>query len=96
MRFFLASAFACAIYFGSMRAAWAGPPYQTDDPVPVAYRNYEIYIGYEGEYRPGESETSAPFAENQLRTAAERADCRFVSTHVFDEFKRLGTIRSGQ
>jgi hypothetical protein len=26
---------------------WAGPPYLTDDPVPVAYRNYEIYIGYE-------------------------------------------------
>jgi hypothetical protein len=48
MRFFLAPVFACAIFFGVMRAAWAGPPYQTDDPVPVAYRNYEIYIGYGG------------------------------------------------
>src|ERR1700734_1812978 len=46
-----------------MRAAWAGPPYLTDDPVPVAYRNYEIYIGYEGESGNGESETSVPFAE---------------------------------
>ncbi|HXB82376.1 MAG TPA: hypothetical protein VNU22_03380 [Candidatus Acidoferrum sp.] len=63
MRFFLAPVFASAIFFGAMRAAWAGPPYQTDDPVPVAYRNYEIYIGYEGEYRPGDSETSLPFAE---------------------------------
>jgi hypothetical protein len=30
--------------------------------VPVAYRNYEIYIGYEGEYGNGEREKSLPFA----------------------------------
>jgi hypothetical protein len=24
--------------------AWAGPPYETDDPEPVDYRNYEIYL----------------------------------------------------
>lgn len=47
VRFFLAAVAACAIFFGATRAAWAGPPYLTDDPVPVAYRNYEIYIGYE-------------------------------------------------
>ncbi|HLY03534.1 MAG TPA: hypothetical protein VKR56_13700 [Candidatus Cybelea sp.] len=63
MRFFLAPVFACAIFFGAVRTAWAGPPYLTDDPVPVAYRNYEIYIGYEGEYGNGESQTSVPFAE---------------------------------
>jgi hypothetical protein len=63
MRFFLAPVITCAIVFGAMRPAWAGPPYLTDDPVPVAYRNYEIYIGYEGEYGNGESETSLPFAE---------------------------------
>jgi hypothetical protein len=63
MRRVFAPLFACAIFFGATRAAWAGPPYQTDDPVPVAYRNYEIYVGYEGEYGNGESETSLPFAE---------------------------------
>lgn len=26
------------------RAAQAGPPYQTDDPDPTAYRHYEIYV----------------------------------------------------
>jgi hypothetical protein len=63
LRFFFATVVAGAIFLGAMRAAWAGPPYLTDDPVPVAYRNYEIYIGYEGEYGNGESETSLPFAE---------------------------------
>jgi hypothetical protein len=63
LRFFFATVVAGAIFLGAMRAAWAGPPYLTDDPVPVAYRNYEIYIGYEGEYGNGESETSVPFAE---------------------------------
>jgi hypothetical protein len=43
--------------------ALAGPPYQTDDPEPVAYRNYEIYIGFEGAYGAGDNETSLPFAE---------------------------------
>jgi hypothetical protein len=63
LRFFFATVVAGAIFLGAMRAAWAGPPYLTDDPVPVAYRNYEIYIGYEGEYTNGESQTSVPFAE---------------------------------
>jgi hypothetical protein len=96
MRRVLAPLFACAIFFGAMRAAWEGPPYQTDDPVPVAYRNYEIYIGYEGEYTHGESETSLPFAEIKLWTTSERADCRFISAHVYDDSKRSGAIRGRQ
>jgi hypothetical protein len=63
VRFFLATVAACAWFFCAVRAARAGPPYLTDDPVPVAYRNYEIYIGYQGEYSNGENETSLPFAE---------------------------------
>ncbi len=63
MRFFLATVAACALFFGAARATLAGPPYQTDDPVPVAYRSYEIYIGYEGEYGTGAGETYLPFAE---------------------------------
>lgn len=31
-----------AILFGSA-AAWAGPPFQTDDPEPIDYKNYEFY-----------------------------------------------------
>ncbi len=38
--------------------ALAGPPYQTDDPEPTAYRNYEIYVytTYENDGRDGTSE----------------------------------------
>jgi hypothetical protein len=63
VRFFLATVVACAVFFGAARAALAGPPYQTDDPVPVAYRSYEIYIGYEGEYGAAAGQTYLPFAE---------------------------------
>lgn len=37
---------ACAALLGAAlpRPASAGPPYETDDPDPTAYRNYEIYF----------------------------------------------------
>jgi hypothetical protein len=63
LRVYLSLALAGAIVCGARGAAWAGPPYQTDDPEPVAYRNYEIYIGYEGQYGQEDNETSLPFAE---------------------------------
>ncbi len=59
----LVPALTCAILLSLVQVARAGPPYQTDDPEPVAYRNYEIYIGGEGEYGPGDNATSLPFAE---------------------------------
>jgi hypothetical protein len=57
------AALTIAIFLAASRASLAGPPYQTDDPEPVAYRNYEIYIGLEGDYTRGDDETSAPFVE---------------------------------
>jgi hypothetical protein len=27
----------------SSKPAWAGPPFQTDDPEPIDYRNFEFY-----------------------------------------------------
>jgi hypothetical protein len=53
----------CALLCGASDAARAGPPYQTDDPEPVAFRHYEIYFGYEGEYGLNGNDTSLPFAE---------------------------------
>ena len=35
---------ACALAALPLRA-WAGPPFDTDDPDPTEYRNYEIYAG---------------------------------------------------
>ena len=40
-----------------------GPPYQTDDPVPVALHHYEFYI-FGGVYAtPGEIESNGPAFE---------------------------------
>lgn len=47
-----------------MCPAAAGPPYQTDDPEPTDYRNWEIYTGVDYQYRSGDGATaSLPFAE---------------------------------
>jgi hypothetical protein len=59
----IVSVLTLAIALVASRPALAGPPYQTDDPEPVAYRNYEIYIGFEGDYTHGDNQTSAPFVE---------------------------------
>jgi hypothetical protein len=46
------------------RAAVAGPPFVTDDPVPTDYRNWEIYSGLTYENDGGGNTTaSLPFAE---------------------------------
>jgi len=43
--------------------ALAGPPYQTDDPAPVPYRHYEIYLGTQEENGAGGLEAEVPFLE---------------------------------
>lgn len=54
---------AALLSFACTAHAVAGPPYETDDPEPVAYRHYEIYIGYEAQHQPGDNQASLPFAE---------------------------------
>jgi hypothetical protein len=62
LRAALAALFAAGIECA--RCADAGPPYQTDDPEPTSYRNWEIYTG--GTYQNGGSgkvSLALPFAE---------------------------------
>ena len=33
----------CLIFAAGMNAAQAGPPFRTDDPVPVDYQHWEVY-----------------------------------------------------
>lgn len=49
-----AAAVGAALVVGSAAAALAGPPYQTDDPEPTAYRHYEIYVFDTYDNVPGE------------------------------------------
>ncbi len=37
-------AVALGMFVATCAPAWAGPPYETDDPEPTAYRHYEIYV----------------------------------------------------
>ncbi|HUA08222.1 MAG TPA: hypothetical protein VMA98_03040 [Candidatus Acidoferrales bacterium] len=46
-----------------MTPAFAGPPYQTDDPEPVAYRHFEIYVGTQEENSADGLEADVPFFE---------------------------------
>jgi hypothetical protein len=43
--------------------ALAGPPYDTDDPDPTDYRNYEIYAGITTHRDLGDSTSELPFLE---------------------------------
>jgi len=56
--------FGALVVLGASRAAVAGPPFITDDPVPTDYRNWEIYAGLLYENGGGGTTTaSLPFAE---------------------------------
>src|SRR5690348_1244140 len=39
-----------AVLFGLCGRAWAGPPFRTDDPEPVPWRHWEVYIASTGFY----------------------------------------------
>jgi hypothetical protein len=42
--------------------ALAGPPFRTDDPEPVEYQHWEIYLASQGSFGDG-SEMTAPHVE---------------------------------
>src|SRR5580698_5546594 len=43
--------------------AWAGPPFQTDDPEPIDFRNYEFYTFASSDGTPIETDTQGPALE---------------------------------
>ncbi|HKW16742.1 MAG TPA: hypothetical protein VJO35_04470 [Terriglobales bacterium] len=51
-------------FFLAIPTLWAqGPPYQTDDPVPVDYRHYEAYIFGTADGTPVEMDSTGPAFE---------------------------------
>ena len=57
---------ACAIFWiGLAPLCWAGPPFTTDDPEPVEYQHWEIYVASQLEHdKVGWSGTSPHFEVN--------------------------------
>jgi hypothetical protein len=43
--------------------AYAGPPFQTDDPVPVALGHYELYVASIGTHVKGDTAGGTPNVE---------------------------------
>jgi len=52
-----------SVAFGPAPLCAQGPPYQTDDPVPVDYRHYEFYIFGSADGTPVEMDSSGPAVE---------------------------------
>jgi hypothetical protein len=51
------------ISFTISAAALAGPPFRTDDPEPVEYRHWEVYIASQGSVDRDETSLTAPHIE---------------------------------
>lgn len=63
-RMTLAAAAFMTLFFMTVRQAHAqGPPYQTDDPVPVDYQHYEFYIFGSADGTPAETDSIGPAFE---------------------------------
>jgi len=54
--------FLLSMLFGAL-TTWAGPPFQTDDPEPIDYRNFEFYTFGTADGTAAEMDTSGPAAE---------------------------------
>lgn len=55
----------CALFLVllSTARAWAGPPFQTDDPEPIDYKNYEFYTFGSADGTGVEMDTAGPAVE---------------------------------
>src|ERR1035441_4789645 len=54
---------AIAVLFSVSTAALAGPPFQTDDPQPIDFRNYEFYTFATSDGTAVETDTFGPALE---------------------------------
>jgi hypothetical protein len=55
--------FIIIVYLSISIPALAGPPFRTDDPEPVEYRHWEIYIASQGSFDRNETSFTAPHIE---------------------------------
>src|ERR1700685_2212830 len=54
---------ALAVLISVLPTALAGPPFQTDDPEPIDYKNYEFYTFATSDGTPVETDTEGPAGE---------------------------------
>jgi hypothetical protein len=51
------------VYLSISIPALAGPPFRTDDPEPVEYRHWEVYVASQGSFDRNETSFTAPHVE---------------------------------
>jgi len=51
------------VYFWATVSAFAGPPFRTDDPEPVEYKHWEVYLASQGSFDPDNTAITAPHVE---------------------------------
>ncbi len=51
------------IFFAMGVTAYAGPPFRTDDPEPVEYRHWEVYLASQGSFDQDQTSLTAPHVE---------------------------------
>lgn len=52
-----------ALFFTAASTSLAGPPFQTDDPEPIEFQNYEFYTFATSDGTPVETDTEGPALE---------------------------------
>jgi hypothetical protein len=53
----------CLVFILMPVVAFAGPPFRTDDPEPVEYRHWEVYLASQGSFNQDERSLTAPHVE---------------------------------
>jgi hypothetical protein len=53
----------CIIFILTPLVAFAGPPFRTDDPEPVEYNHWEVYLASQGSFNHDERSLTAPHVE---------------------------------
>jgi hypothetical protein len=53
----------CLVFILTPGVAFAGPPFRTDDPEPVEYRHWEVYLASQGSFNQDERSLTAPHVE---------------------------------
>lgn len=93
MRAFSGAAFFLAALMAGGGTAWAGPPFLTDDPVPVDYQHWEVYGFSQATHLRGDSSGILPGLEVNYGAVPD-LQLHVIAPLAFDKLAG-GTWRSG-
>jgi hypothetical protein len=91
LRFFLASLLALPLAFGNASKAVAGPPFLTDDPQPIDYKHYELYLFTTMDKSPDGKVVNVPAIEYNIG-AMPNVHVHFVLPYTFSSPTGMPTV----